>query len=668
MQKNHLPHIFLKIIFFQSILFAYLWAQVKIEPEIQNHLEQKMRLFKLTRENINSVSLNQKNFDVAYYDIRLELKPSEKYAVGQTRIVAGVIGEELESMEIDLGTHLTVDSVKSVGKRLEFNHQSDIINIALDQIYPNGSIVDIEIFYQGDPSEYSGEAFVFSYYKNYPYIWTLSEPFGARRWWPCKDTPSDKADSVDITVTVPEGLIVASNGDLVTTETTNGKSTFHWRERYPIATYLVSMAIYAYETRTDYFKYSDTDSMPVLSFVLPGSVEVVEDVAQKTIEALGIFSDIFGLYPFINEKYGHAEFGWGGGMEHQTITSLGGWSTRLIVHELAHQWWGDMITCDDFHHIWLNEGFATYSEALYWEAVAGQEAYFEDMSYKRYTGDGTIYVPNEDERSRIFHYGLSYQKSSWVLHMLRHVVGDETFFKILKTYYADTRIKYGSAVTEDFQEVCESVSGMELDWFFEQWIYGEYYPIYFFSWNVESTSSNSATVDLTIEQHPRENYLFKMPVDITFLMGTRDTTMVVWDSLETQKFRIELAFNPTQVLLDPENWIFKELYNQAPHGVSVFLEQNFPNPFYILKKQDANSTNSTIISYQINQTADVKLTIYNLLGQQVRELVNARQIPKYYPVYWDGRNDAGNYVASGVYFYVLDTGYSRISKKMAVVR
>ena len=244
-------------------------------------------------------------------------------------------------------------------------------------------------------------------------------------------------------------------------------------------------------------------------------------------------------------------------MEHQTCTSLGGWSEALIAHELAHQWWGDMITCRDFHHIWLNEGFATYSEALYWEQVDGKVRYFEDMRHNEYFGSGTIYVPDLSDVWRIFHGGLSYRKGSCVLHMLRHVVGDSTFFDILHAYY-DSQFQHGTAVTEDFQAICEAVSGMELDWFFQEWIYGEYYPIYAYHWS-STKQGGDYDVTLKIEQLQTDTTgLFTMPIDVTFLTYDDEKTFVVFDSLQIQTFELTLNFYPLFVILDEEGWILKK--------------------------------------------------------------------------------------------------------------
>jgi aminopeptidase N len=406
--------------------------------------------------------------------------------------------------------------------------------------------------------------------------------------------------------------------------------------------------------------------MEIQFYIFPSHYGQVKDNYAKVASAIDVFSKIFGPYPFLKEKYGHAEFGWGGGMEHQTLTSLGGWGLNLIVHELAHQWWGDMITCDNFHHIWLNEGFATYAEALYFESIEGKKAYFAEVESNRYLGSGTIYVPDLTNWRRIFDSNLSYSKASWVLHMLRHVVGDSSFFTILKEYYRDSRFQYGSALTEDFQEICEKVSNMSLYWFFNQWIYGEYYPIYEYYWNTDF-QNNLYNLKLTIIQTSLSETLFKMPVDVSIKTESGDTTIVIWDSLSIQQFSIALAAKPLQVELDKENWILRLAYQNNKKSVSSFLEQNYPNPFYLKKKSEASTTTSTLIGYQITETTDVKLTIYNLLGQKIKSLVNQRQLPQYYAIRWDGRDEDAQTVAAGMYLYVLETGSFREIKKMLIL-
>jgi len=531
----------------------------KLTPDVLDTIqEQKAEMFRYRKMKMAEAmqTANQGQYDVTYYDIGLDIDPDLQVISGSVKMVAEVVQGPIAHIEVDFLDNMSVNLVTIEETQATFDHQNDLLDIDLGRSYSTGESVEAVIAYNGNPEASGLGAFGFDDYAGKPMIWSLSEPFGARNWWPCKDQPSDKADSVDIRVTVPKGLIVASNGALRSVTNHEETDTYWWHEGYPIATYLVSVAIHEYYTYSDYYKYSPTDSMEIKFFVFPDHVNDLRENYAKTKNMIAVYSDLFGPYPFIREKYGHAEFVWGGGMEHQTCTSLGGWSESLIAHELAHMWWGDMITCHDFHHIWLNEGFATYSEALYWEHSEGKEAYFEDMKNNEYFGDGTIYVPDLTDVWRIFHGGLSYAKGSWVLHMLRHVVGDSTFFDILKVYYASP-YQHGSLTTEDFQAICESVSGMDLGPFFQQWIYGEYYPHYASHWS-STKQGDGFQVLLTIEQVQKNTGLFTMPVDVTLFDRDHEEMIVIYDSLETQTVELTLDFAPARILLDEQGWILKK--------------------------------------------------------------------------------------------------------------
>ncbi|MFH1754568.1 MAG: M1 family aminopeptidase [Candidatus Latescibacterota bacterium] len=500
---------------------------------------------------------NQTFYDVIYYDIDVVIDPSFGTVSGTVTMTAKAVAESMIYVDLDLINNMTVTGARDSGGAIAFTQVDDIVTVTLSHTYYDGETFTIEVDYNGVPDDGHG-SFICETRNGAPMIWSLSEPYGARSWWPCKDVPEDKADSVDIHITVPDTLIVASNGTL-RSETDNGATkTYYWHEEYPIATYLVSVAIHPYTTFSHWYNYAIADSMEVQYYVFPDHYDAVQATYGKTVRMIEIFADLFGEYPFINEKYGHAEFMWGGGMEHQTLTSLGGWGEYLIVHELAHQWWGDMVTCNSFHHIWLNEGFATYAEALYAEVEYGVESYHQNMRNEKYFGSGTIYVsdPNADF-SRIFHYGLSYQKASWVLHMLRHVVGDSTFFDILGTYYADPRYQYGTITTEEFRDLCEVESGIDLDFFFDQWIYQEYYPMYAYEWSSENIGINYQ-VALNIQQL-QSNYIFTMPIDVTVQTASGEKTFVVWDSLATQDFVLVLKEEPLAVSLDKDEWILRTL-------------------------------------------------------------------------------------------------------------
>jgi hypothetical protein len=510
------------------------------------------------RAAVAAQTQNQSDYDAIFYDLDISVDPTAQTVSGTVTMTAAVLSTTLNTADINLLDNMTVSQVSNTSGPLAFTHAGDIVAVTLDKTYNQGQLFEVAIQYSGTPVGSGFGSFVFDTMDGEHAIWSLSEPFGAREWWPCKDIPSDKADSVDVRVTVPAGLIVASNGNLNSVTNNGATDTYWWQERYPITTYLVSVAIHPYVTFSHWYYHSPTDSMEVQNYVFASHYDGVQANYALTVPMIEAFAGMFGEYPFIEEKYGHAEFTRGGGMEHQTITSLWGSSEFLIAHELAHQWWGDYITCENFHHIWMNEGFATYSEALWLESQYGASQYFADMGAKKYFGAGTIYVPETSDVARIFHGGLSYDKGSWVLHMLRHVVGDAVFFDILQAYYNDPDRQYGTVTTEQFRDICESVSGMELDWFFHQWIYEEYYPDYSFHWSA-TPNGGSWDIALTIDQL-QGNYIFKMPVDVEIQSATGDTTTVtVWDSLATQAFVISAPFEPAVVLLDPDEWILRTI-------------------------------------------------------------------------------------------------------------
>jgi aminopeptidase N len=497
---------------------------------------------------------NQSKYDVTYYWLDLDIDPATQTVSGTVRMEAEVVDGPLGQVDIDLYDDMAVDSVaKTGGGSLAYTHSGDILSVTLDRSYASEEAFSIDITYSGTPSTSAG-AFEFASFGGEDMIWSLSEPFGARTWWPCKDYPNDKADSVDIWVTIPDNLIVASNGTLRETLDYGAAVTYRWHEQYPIATYLVSVAIHPYTVFSDYYHYSPTDSMEIRYYVFPSHYSAVQATYALVPDMITVFANLFGEYPFVEEKYGHAEFTWGGGMEHQTITSLGGWGEYLIVHELSHMWWGDMITCNDFHHIWLNEGFAVYCEALWAEQAYGREAYKQQMEYSKYLGPGTIYVPDLSDWDRIFDPDLTYDKASWILHMLRGIVGDSTFFNILRTYYA-SQYQYGSCTTEQFRDICEAVAGRDFDRFFQQWVYGEGFPYYHYAWTYEPVPT-SYEISLTIDQL-QENQVFEMPIQVTVTTAAGETTLVVDDSLATQQFTLVVEDEPLDVQLDKDEWILR---------------------------------------------------------------------------------------------------------------
>ena len=609
------------------------------------------------------------NIDAKYYKLNLTITTSPNYLRGIVTMKATSRVPNLASVTLDLMNPLTVDSVKTGSTRLTFTQQPTTLTITLDRNYSSGELVTVDIYYRGVPGSSGFGSFSFSTHSGTPWVYTLSEPYGAKDWWPCKDHPSDKADSVDIWVTVDSTFKVGSEGKLVAViNNGNGTKTYRWAERYPISTYLVSMAITNFAEFTNWFKYSPTDSMPVLNYVLPEHLATAQANLPRTIDMLTIYSARYGLYPFINEKYGHSEFGWSGGMEHQTMTSIGGgsnpFSESIVAHELAHMWFGDMITCANWPNIWLNEGFATYSVAVYYEGkygVSNYNSYMNSQMSSARSAVGTVYVQDTSSTGTLFNSNLVYAKGATVLHMLRHVLGDSIFFRSLRAYAYDPRFRYGVATTENFKEVCETVSGDSLRYFFNEWIYGQNYPRYTYSWRAVVDTNGGYIVPIRIQQTTGTTNppFFTMPVDFRLTGAGLDTTVRLWNNAADQYFTVHVPTLPTAAQFDPNNWILKtatvasvdDRGTDKPGSFSLY--QNYPNPF--------NPT--TTISYRIRDRAPVVLKVFDVLGREVATLVNETQEPGEHAVAFD----AGD-LSSGVYYYQLRAGMLMQSRKMLVVR
>ena len=299
-------------------------------------------------------------FDVTYYRLALNIFVQSNYLKGKVTIT-GICKDSASILTLDLVNQMQVDSIIIDGQSRQFNQYSEWFNISLSRLYKSGEVLSVDVYYEGDPSATGFGSFVFTSHLGVPWVHSLSEPYGAKDWWPCKNDPNDKADSADIIVTCDSALKTGSEGTLVSAVNNgNGTSTYHWKEHYAIASYLISVAITNYAQFSNWFRYSPTDSMEVLNYVLPEHDSIALQSLPLVLNMLGIYSNLFGLYPFIKEKYGHAEISGNSSMEHQTMTSLTTFNEDVVSHELAHQWFGDMITCRTWSDLWLNEGFAQY--------------------------------------------------------------------------------------------------------------------------------------------------------------------------------------------------------------------------------------------------------------------------------------------------------------------
>ena len=630
--------------------------------------------YKIESTNWIEKSILEQNFivdtttDAKFYYITLDVSIDSPYIYGDVLFIMESKINNLTHITLDLTDSLGIDSIS--GAATSYTRSYDKIDIQLDRSYNKNETILFTIYYSGIPpvlNNTKGMRYE-THGNSEPIIATLSTPYLAHLWYPCKDGPGDKVDSVYLDIIIPDTsingnkLIAVSNGILENVIDENGKSTFKWRERYPIIPYYVMIAISNYAQ----FQQTINDSLgsyPILYNVFKSdSISSVQGTLQIP-DAINFFSDIYGPYPFRDEKYGMTQLGFYGAIENQTNTvqnNLNSYWYMVSVHELAHMWFGDMITCSDWHHGWLNEGFATYSEALYQEHIAGFNSYKTYLNYYKYLDGGTLYLQNIEDPFQVF-VTIIYYKGAWVLHMLRGVLGDEVFFECLKQYATDINYKYKHASTKDFQTVCETVSGQDLDYFFEQWIYDEYYPIYNCTYNYDQTNH---ILNLQLNQSQSQNgwrSVFKMPVKIKIKFNSGpDSTITLWNDQQLQDYQVNLSRQVHSITIDPEEWILRgigtvtdiqEKFNDQDLSFKLF--DNYPNPF--------NPT--TLIRYQVPIVSKVNLKAYDILGNEIRELVNEEKPAGNYQIKFDAKE-----LSSGIYFYKLLCDKFIETKKMVLIK
>jgi len=617
---------------------------------------------------------NQLLFDVQHYALEIAFNPTTHAVEGTVQETIASRTAALGSIDLDADNVLTISSVNVAGgDPLVWSRAGGVLTVSLPVPLANGELVTIEVSYTGLPTSAAHPGLFFSSVGGTPLIYSLSEPWSARTWWPCKDYPDDKA-TFDIELSVPEGLTAASNGTYLGshTETRWGLPyrSYEWRENHEMSTYLASIAATIYTRLDDRFVYAPGDTMPVTHYVYPSLVAKAQTDFNITVPALEFFSWAFGLYPFTDEKFGAALCPIGGGMEHQTLTSYGAglvtgthYYDWVFVHEMSHQWFGDMITCKNWVHIWLNEGFASYAEALWFEHLGGPatlKSYMEGKDHaSRWAGP---ILRNPDIPDPWYYFDdVVYNKAAWMLHMLRHVTGDSTFFHILRDYTADPRFRYSTAETNDFRAVCEARAGQPLGWFFNEWLTRTDRLTYYWS-HKEYPLNGMINVTLVVDQ--KQDSLYTMPVDFRITTSARvfDTTLCIDERHE--EFHVAFGEDETvqSVSFDPDHWVLctkNEVTSDAPVVPSAaFLDQNFPNPF----------NPRTVIRFGLDESSPVRIDVFDPRGALVRTLADMPYAAGIHEVEWNGAGDAGEPLASGVYFYRLRTAAGEITRKMVLLR
>ena len=618
-------------------------------------------------------------FDVLDYKINLDIRscflnPYPKNFNASVTVKFRV-DTALTSIQLNaVNTSIQVSSVSMAG--VSYTHSGDILTVTLNRQYNVNEIAEVRINYQhlnvSDNAIYVSGGFFF----------TDAEPIGARKWYPCWDWPSDKA-TFDLTAKVPASVRLGSNGRLNDSLVTGDTIYYHWISRDPVPTYLaVVSAKVGYNLDIVYWhKISNpNDSVPIRFYWNAGENQTnLNNIKNKIGPMTTYFSQKFGEHPF--EKNGFAtlnsQFSWGG-MENQTLTSLcpNCWTENLVSHEYAHQWFGDMITCGTWADIWLNEGFATYCEALWYENTGGYTAYKNDINndaaqYLNSNPGWPMYNPswaaNPPNNNTLFNTAITYNKGACVLHMLRYMLGDAMFFNVLYSYGTDTtNFKYKTSVTDDFAAKISQVAGQDLTWFIDEWVKQPNHPVYGNIYQFTTNGGNNWTVGFQARQTQTNTPFHRMPLTlkITFTSGP-DTTFRVDNTANDQIWYWNFNRQPSTFSFDPNNDIVLKQGtttqgviqgitkgNELPFLYALY--QNYPNPFNPV----------TNINFDLPERNTVTLKIFNILGEVVSVPVNNEvKLAGNYSVEFDASN-----LPSGVYYYELKAGSYTQTKKMVLIK
>ncbi len=626
-------------------------------------------------------------YDVRFYRLDIDI-PMTSGAM-EARAGIWLRSEEpgLDSVVFDFRS-LECDSVKLNGTAVSFYESYTYLTVYPDGPIPQGDSVYLDIYYHrlagtSNRGFYWYEGTGGNRLHNVCY--SITQPNNSRYWFPCWDHPWDKAEQgCQVNVTVPDSFAACANGLLdSTSQNTDGTRTFWWTHRYPISSYLINFGASIFTRWSDWFHYSPTDSMEVPYYIWPEDSAASANAFQNVVDMIEFYSDStrFGMYPFVEEKYGQvAVYPFGaGGMEHQTMTTIHrNWVTQGsewgIAHELAHMWFGDFLTCFIWAEIWLNEGSATYLDPLWHYHFYGRSTFLSRMeSYRQdfFTADRQDRHPIYDPGlSRLFNWGHTYCKAAWVNHMTRYVEGDTVFddpgiWWEAERVYLDS-FAYGLATTEDRKRIHEQMTGLELDWFYDEWVYQAGFPDYSVNWyGRETVDGWEIVIDLSQDNGAQAPDCFHMPVEILVSMTSGDTLLHYDVTDNPQHDVFVLSAEPTGIEFNPDAWILEQhnitsgIENAIDPEVGVArptLHPVAPNP----------AAGPARIRFSLPNSREVTVSVYDAGGRLVRTLVTGRHAGGHHSVIWDCTDAAGRELAAGVYLLRLEAEGSSDSRKLVL--
>ena len=559
-------------------------------------------------------NLNTADYDVTYHKLEFTVDPEVYFISGKVTTTFRAL-TDMNSVTFDMANELTVTSVKQGITSLSFSESgNNELVINLSSALTIGNATSVEITYSGIPPVNGFESFAAEEHNGTPVLWTLSQPYGARDWWPCKQDLNDKISSIDVYITTPSQYVSVSNGlEQSQTSNGNGTKTTHFHHGYPIPAYLIAIATTNYQIHNQ-TAGTTPNTFPIINYLYPETFSNSVNSLAVTVPIMNLFETLFEPYPYRNEKYGHAQFSWNGGMEHTTVSFMGGFSRGLIAHELAHQWFGDKITCGSWKDIWLNEGFATYLSALVIENLDGATAFVNQkaamIDFITSEPGGNLYLTDSQLNNvgRIFSSRLSYNKGAMVLEMLRFKMGDVAFFQAVRNYLADTDLAFGYAVTTDFKEHLEDVYGQSLTEFFNDWVYNQGYPTY----TIAAQNWGSGQVRFAVNQSQSDASVsyFEMPVPVrVFGANGQQLDLVLQNTTNGQVFIENVPFAITDFDFDPKFHLISRNSTTTLSNENFQLEEAivlYPNPA------------TTMLHVQKPATVEVQtVTLFNALGQMM---------------------------------------------------
>jgi aminopeptidase N len=613
-------------------------------------------------------------FDVLKYTLNLDIRSCfiSPYPKSYTayEIIQFRIDTVLNQIQLNaVNTSLQINSVSLNG--VSFTHSSNVLTITLDRTYNPNEVAQVRIDFQH--LNVSDQAF----YASNGGVFTDCPPEGARKWFPCFDKPYDKA-LFELTVKVPANAKLGSNGSLNDSTVAGDSLFYHWISRDPIATYLMVMtAKVNYNLNIIYWhKLSNPlDSIPMRFYY--NNAENPASIMNIINDMTTYYSQKFGEYPF--EKGGFTTaptsgFMWGG-MENQTLITFcqNCWNANLTSHEYAHMWFGDMITCGTWADVWLNEGFATYCEALWYEHTGGYSSYKSAIN-----NDANYYISQNPhwpiwnpqwavitpDINTLYNTAITYDKGACVLHMLRYTLGDTLFFACIKNYATDTtNFKNKGAVTDDFATSISTTAGQDLTWFINEWVKLVDHPIYQNVYQFTNSGSNWS-VGFQANQIQTTTPFHKMPIvlKITFTSGP-DTSIRVMNDTNNQAWWWTFTRQPSTFAFDPNNDIVLKQGGTSPGVIGIQNEQQIPFVFELHQNYPNPFNPVTRINYDIPKRSVVTIKIYNILGQLVAQPLNEVKVPGKYTLDFDAST-----LASGVYYYEIKAGAFSDTKKMVLVK